>query len=271
MKKTPLRQAIATPATKRPYTRQVFATIADRYDLVTVLLSFNRDQAWKRRMVKQIGVKPGDAALDLACGTGDISFPLAREGARVVGLDITERMLRIARAKAVSAGRSVPGGAAAPCASGADASGEGHRAEVQFVLGDMMALPFPDRSFDVVTTGYGIRNVPDIAGALAEIHRALKPGGRLFSLDFNRPPNVLVRRAYLAYLTLAGSALGWVLHRDPDMYRYIPETIRLHPGASTLVEMMEAAGFDTVTYRPVFGGFMALHAGVRGERGRPGG
>src|SRR5512142_451513 len=96
----PLRQAIATPGSKRDYTRRVFATIADRYDLINVLLSFNRDRAWKRRMVARAAVRPGDRALDLACGTGDITFLLARQGAETVGLDITPRMIEIAREKA---------------------------------------------------------------------------------------------------------------------------------------------------------------------------
>ncbi len=231
-----LRNAVSSPSTKRPYTRRVFATIADRYDLANVLLSFNRDRGWKRRMVERAKVRPGERALDLACGTGDITFPLARAGARTVGLDITPRMIELARGKDRSAA---------------------------FLVGDMMALPFPDASFDVVTTGYGIRNVPDVGGALLEIRRVLEPGGRFFSLDFDRPRNRVVLAAYLAYLTVVGSALGWVLHRDPDTYRYIPETIRTYVGAPGVVSMLRSAGFREAGYEPVFGGFMAMHVAVK--------
>lgn len=232
-----LRTAVSSPATKRPCTRRVFAQIADRYDLANVLLSFNCDRGWKRRMVARANVRPGERALDLACGTGDITFPLARGGARAVGLDITPRMIALARAKGLS--------------------------PADFLVGDMMALPFPDRTFDLITTGYGIRNVPDLAGAILEIHRVLKPGGRFFSLDFDRPSNALVRAAYLAYLTVVGSALGWVLHRDPDTYRYIPETIRTYAGAAEVVSMLRSAGFRDAAYEPVFGGFMAMHVATR--------
>ena len=263
----PLRDAISTPQTKRRYTRRVFATIAGRYDLVTVLLSFNRDRAWKRRMIAQAHVRPGELALDLACGTGDLTFPLARDGARVVGLDITARMIALARRKAGER-RTV---ARADGADGLQTPEVGCRTsrDAVFLVGDMMALPFPDGTFGLVTTGYGIRNVPDIRGALREVHRVLAPGGRFFSLDFDRPNHPLIRAAYLAYLTVVGSALGWVLHRDPDTYRYIPETIRTYPGAAGVVSLLKSAGFEAASHEPVFGGFMAMHRAVKGGPGPP--
>jgi demethylmenaquinone methyltransferase/2-methoxy-6-polyprenyl-1,4-benzoquinol methylase len=124
----------------------------------------------------------------------------------------------------------------------------------------MLALPFPDRHFTVVTTGYGLRNVPDLDQAIREIRRVLAPGGRLLSLDFNRPGNAVIRTVYLAYLTVVGSALGFALHGDPDVYRYIPESIRNYPGAHGVARMMEAQGFTGVRVYPILGGFMALHA-----------
>ncbi len=130
---------------------------------------------------------------------------------------------------------------------------------VRFVTGDMMALPFRDEEFDVVTTGYGIRNVPDISGAIAEMRRVLKPGGTLLSLDFNRPLNPLVRGVYLTYLTAIGSTLGFVLHRDPDTYRYIPESIRRYPGAVEVNAMIRREGFSASEHMPVLGGLMAIH------------
>jgi demethylmenaquinone methyltransferase/2-methoxy-6-polyprenyl-1,4-benzoquinol methylase len=130
---------------------------------------------------------------------------------------------------------------------------------VGLVTGDMLALPFGDGRFGVVTTGYGLRNVPDLAQAIEEIRRVLEPGGRLLSLDFNRPRNPVIRAAYLAYLTVVGSALGTLLHGDPDTYRYIPESIRQYPGAEGVARLLEVRGFESVRVIPVLGGLMAIH------------
>lgn len=227
-----LRAALAAPDSKSRYVRRLFSTIAERYDLITRLLSYGQDRRWKARVAELAAARPGMRALDLACGTGDIAFTLAARGADVVGLDITHRMLQLARAK----GRAA-----------------------QFVTGDMLALPFGDEAFDLVTTGYGLRNVPDIPRAIAEMQRVLKPGGILLSLDFNRPANPIVRGVYLAYLTLVGSTFGFILHRDPDTYRYIPESIRRYPGAVEVNAMIGRAGFSHSEYLPVFGGLMAIH------------
>jgi demethylmenaquinone methyltransferase/2-methoxy-6-polyprenyl-1,4-benzoquinol methylase len=235
---TDLRGALASPDAKAPYVRRLFHTIADRYDLITGLLSYGQDRRWKARLAALSGAGRGSRALDLACGTGDIAFALAARGARVTGLDITPRMLQLARAK--------------PSAS-----------RVMFVAGDMMALPFPDGSFDLVTTGYGIRNVPRIEPALEEIGRVLRPGGLLLSLDFDRPPNALVRAVYLGYLTVVGSALGWLLHRDPDTYRYIPESIRRYPGAAGVAALLARKGFEDSRVIPLLGGLMAINTARR--------
>jgi demethylmenaquinone methyltransferase/2-methoxy-6-polyprenyl-1,4-benzoquinol methylase len=180
-------------------------------------------------------------ALDLATGTGDIAFALAARGARVVGLDITSRMIELARAKPVRENGSRPA----------------------FLVGDMLALPFPSASFDIVTTGYGLRNVPNLTMAIQEIERVLSPGGQLLSLDFNRPANRLVRAAYLAYLTVIGALLGWILHRDPDTYRYIPASIRQYPGAEAVARIFESHGFTGVRCYPVLGGLMTIHHAIR--------
>jgi ubiquinone/menaquinone biosynthesis methyltransferase len=230
-----LRSAISTPEGKRQYVRRLFATIADRYDLITVLLSYGQDRRWKRRLIALAALRPGDQLLDLACGTGDLLFAARPRVRRAVGLDVTFRMLQLARAKRHAA----------------------------FVQGDMQALPFPDESFTVVTAGYGLRNVPDLDVALAEIHRVLEPDGRLLSLDFNRPSNGLVRRAYLSYLTLVGSAVGLALHGDPDTYRYIPESIRTYPGAVGVARRLEGCGFRDVRVIPLLGGLLALHTARR--------
>jgi demethylmenaquinone methyltransferase / 2-methoxy-6-polyprenyl-1,4-benzoquinol methylase len=230
---------IATPEGKRRYVRALFATIADRYDMITVLLSYGGDRRWKRRLVRLAGPAAGTRALDLATGTGDIAFALSDRRTSVVGLDITARMIELARRKATTPN--------AP----------------QFLVGDMTALPFAAASFDLVTTGYGLRNVPDLVSALDEILRVLKPGGQALSLDFNRPSHPVVRAAYLSYLSVVGGLLGWLLHRDADTYRYIPASIRAYPGADAVARLMETRGFAHVTCYPVLGGLMAIHHGFK--------
>jgi ubiquinone/menaquinone biosynthesis methyltransferase len=250
-----LRERIATPEGKRRYVRTLFATIADRYDLITRVLSYGQDRRWKRRLVSMAAPAPGMSALDLATGTGDIAFALAERGANVVGLDLTLRMIELAKGKQAA---QVPGTGARHQRQ-APVSGTRERAALHFIVGDMQALPFPAASFDLVTTGYGLRNVPDLVIAIDEIRRVLKPGGRLLSLDFNRPQNPLVRSAYLMYLSMIGGALGWTLHGDPDTYRYIPASIRNYPGAEAVAGLMKARGFTRATHNRVLGGLMAIH------------
>ena len=233
-----LDRALATPENKRRYVRTLFSTIAGRYDFITRFLSFGRDRGWKTRLLEISRIESGWRVLDLACGTGDIAFDAAAAGARVTGLDITPAMIEIARRK--------PGGAG-----------------IAWLVGDMTALPVSGETFDLVTTGYGLRNVPDLARALAEIHRVLRPGGRVSSLDFDRPETPWIRAVYLTYLTAVGSTLGWVLHRDPDTYRYIPASIRRYPGARGVCALMEAAGFREVRHIRVLGGFMAIHTACK--------
>ena len=189
-------------------------------------------------MIDLAHLRAEDRVLDLACGTGDLVF--AAGAARMaVGLDLTFRMLQLASRK---------------------------RAGIQpyLVTGDMLALPFERSRFDVVTTGYGLRNVPSLSTAVAEIFRVLAPGGRLLSLDFNRPRNPIVRGVYLAYLTVVGSLAGLMLHGDPDTYRYIPESIRQYPGAHGVASVMQAAGFTDVRVVPLLLGLMAIHIARKG-------
>lgn len=233
-----LARAFDSPADKRRYVRRLFATIAGRYDLITRILSFGLDQRWKVRLVDATGIGPGDRALDLACGTGDLANLLAAKGAVVTGLDITPAMLELARAK--------PRGSS-----------------IRWVAGDMTSLPLRDESVDVITIGYGLRNVPDLPRALAEAHRVLAGGGRLASLDFNRPEPRIVRAVYLAYLSVVGSVVGWILHRDPDTYRYIPASISRYPGARRVARLIEDAGFIDVRVLPVLGGLMAIHLAAK--------
>lgn len=232
-----LASALATPESKAPYVRRLFGTIAERYDLITRLLSFGLDARWKRRLVRLAGVRRGEHALDLASGTGDIAFELARHGARVVGVDITLRMIQLARRRR-------------------------HPHAVRFLQGDMMALPFPDDSFDLVTTGYGLRNAPSLEPAIREIRRVLRPGGRLLSLDFERPEARWLRGLYLGYLTIVGAGLGFLLHGDPDTYRYIPASIRRYPGARRVARLLVDLGFEAARVHPVLGGLLAIHRAI---------
>ena len=246
-----LYKALATPDGKRRYVRALFATIADRYDFITVALSYGQDQRWKRRVIALADPRHGLRVLDLATGTGDLAFAAAARGARVVGLDITQRMIELARRKSEPASPKLAG-----------AEGE-RRQALHFLVGDMLALPFPAASFDIVTTGYGLRNVPDLPQAIEEIRRVLAPGGQAVSLDFNRPTSAWIRSVYLAYLTVVGATLGWLLHRDPDTYRYIPASIRHYPGAAAVARMFEDRGFSRVRHYRVLGGLMAIHHATR--------
>ena len=229
-----LRSSIATPDGKQRYVRRLFATIADRYDFITGFLSYGQDRRWKQKLLLLADLQPADRVLDLACGTGDLLFAAVPPAHSGVGLDVTHRMVQLARRR-----RSDP--------------------RTPLVTCDMLALPFTDGHFTVVTTGYGLRNVPDLDQALREIHRVLAPGGRLLSLDFNRPANPIIRTVYHAYLTVVGSLLGLALHGDPDTYRYIPESIRNYPGATAVAALMTHDGFVDAHVIPVLGGLMAIH------------
>jgi len=242
-----LRNTLATADGKRRYVRRLFATIADRYDLMTVVLSYGLDRRWKRRLIDRAAIGPADRVLDLACGTGDLLVAAAERARSAVGVDITHRMLQLARERV----------------------NRGEGAAPHFVVADMLALPFGAPRFTMVSTGYGLRNVPDLRAALSEIERVLLPGGRFVSLDFNRPRHPVVRAAYLAYLTVVGAVLGFILHGDPDTYRYIPESIRLYPGAEGVKRLMEEAGLVDVQILPVLGGLMAIHTAMKPGAGVP--
>lgn len=237
-----MQEHIASPAKKQVYVSRMFATIAPRYDFVTALLSYGQDQRWKRKLVALADVQPHHQVLDLACGTGDITFLLAQRlggDGRVTGVDIVPAMVELARSKASA------------------------ETQAGFEVGDICGLAYADASFDRITAGYAVRNVPDIPRLLSEVSRLLKPGGRFLSLDFGKPQGEVYRKAYLGYLSLTGSALGWLLHRDPDVYRYIPESIKYYPGQGGVKTLMEAAGFVDCSVVNFLGGAIAINAGTR--------
>lgn len=219
--------------------RALFAQIAPRYDDITVALSWGRDRHWKDTLVRMAYVRPGEQALDLACGTGDLAMRLHEAGAVVTALDVTHEMLSLARHRDARAGA------------------------VRWVRGDMMALPLPASSQDLVTIGYGLRNVPDLDVSLQEVRRVLRPGGRVLSLDFTLPASPLVRHAYLTYLDVVGGLFGQALHGDADAYRYIPASLRRYPGAEGVAARMADHGFVQAAAWPLLGGLMAINTARR--------
>ena len=242
-KKPDLKENISSRNKKQGYVNQMFATIAPRYDFITVFLSYGMDRGWKRRLIEQLHLGGQEKVLDLACGTGDITFAVGERlpPGKVIGLDITHGMIEIAESKRRARGLN----------------------NVFFHCGDIMSLPFPDASFDCVTCGYALRNVPDVESALAEIKRVLKTGGRFHSLDFGHPVSRVYHWFYLRYLVFVGSALGWVLHGDPDTYRYIPESLKLYPGQRGVQAIMNRLGFAETGFQEFGGGIMAINYGVK--------
>jgi demethylmenaquinone methyltransferase / 2-methoxy-6-polyprenyl-1,4-benzoquinol methylase len=241
--KLQMKEYITSKERKQIYVNQMFATIAPKYDRVTSWLSYGQDKKWKRELVELAKIEPQHQVLDLACGTGDITFMLAETltTGRAVGVDITPGMLEIANRKKKAMDLET----------------------IQFELGDIMRLGFSDDQFDRITVGYGLRNVPDLPRALEEVLRLLKPGGRFLSLDFGKPKNRIYRELYLRYLTFVGSSFGWVLHGDPDVYRYIPESLKLYPAQDGVKTLMEAAGFKETGYLCYLGGATAINYGVK--------
>ncbi|MBC8094720.1 MAG: ubiquinone/menaquinone biosynthesis methyltransferase, partial [Akkermansiaceae bacterium] len=183
----------------------LFGRIASRYDLINDLQSFGLHRVWKRRVVRLATIQPGDKALDVCCGTGDIAFSLARNGAEVVGLDFTQAMLDVAETRR----RRLDSGA-----------------HIKFVRGDAQQLAFPDDAFDVVTVGYGLRNLTSWETGLAEMNRVAKPGGRLLVLEFGKPDNALWRGCYFTYLKMFVPVLGWLFCRNAAAYAYILESLK---------------------------------------------
>lgn len=219
---------------------QLFARIARRYDLINDLQSLGLHRLWKRRLVRLTAPRTGDRALDLCCGTGDIARLLARNGARVVGLDFNQPMLEIAERKGESIERA--------------AGSSSH-----FVRGDALRIPFPDDTFDIVTVGYGLRNLASWEAGLREMRRVAKPGGRLVALDFGKPENALWRGIYFGYLKFFVPLLGRIFCGDPAAYAYILESLRQYPGQAGVAAGLRSLGLVNVRIFPVVGGAMSIH------------
>lgn len=234
---------LATEEKKKQYTAYIFDKIYHRYDFITVFLSYGMDKGWKRKLIEMMNLRGDEKVLDLACGTGDITFAEGEKlpQGQAVGLDITHGMLKIAEAKRQSL----------------------NIRNVHYNRADIMQMPYPDNTFDAVTGGYALRNVPNLKGAIQEIKRVLKPGGKIYSLDFGHPDNKLYGWGYLQYLTIVGSLTGILLHGDADTYRYIPETLKRYPGQRGVQQMLEDAGFVDCGYHEFMGGIMAINWGTK--------
>ena len=224
----------------------VFHSVAARYDLMNDLMSGGIHRLWKRFTIELSGVRKGNAVLDIAGGTGDLAARFAdivgSEG-RVVLADINDSMLQVGRDKLLDTGRA---------------------AHIEFVQADAQDLPFPDESFDCITIAFGLRNVTDKDRALRSMLRVLKPGGRLLVLEFSKPDNPLLSRAYDTYSFRVLPVMGKLVANDSESYRYLAESIRMHPDQETLKDMMIDAGFSRCEFHNMTGGIVALHRGIKG-------
>ncbi|MBN1239286.1 MAG: bifunctional demethylmenaquinone methyltransferase/2-methoxy-6-polyprenyl-1,4-benzoquinol methylase UbiE [Gammaproteobacteria bacterium] len=230
---------------KKARVRGVFDSVAPRYDLMNDVMSAGLHRLWKRFTVERTGLKPGQTALDVAAGSGDLALGLARRvgaSGRVLVTDINASMLRQGRDRLLDAGIA---------------------GNVAFVQADAEALPFASRRFHCVTIGFGLRNVTDKAAALGEMYRVLKPGGRLLVLEFSKPLLGPLEPLYDLYSFQVLPRLGRLLASDEDSYRYLAESIRRHPDQDTLLRTMEKQGFERCRYYNLSAGIVALHVGFR--------
>ena len=225
--------------------RAVFSSVAGKYDLMNDLMSLGMHRLWKHFTLSLTGLEPGQRALDVAGGTGDLALGMLRQvgkGGCVVLSDINPSMLELGR------DRLLDGGFAG---------------NVQYLVADAERLPFPSDSFDCLTIAFGLRNVTDKAAALASMHRVLKPGGQLLVLEFSTPVAPGLKPLYDAYSFNVLPALGRLVARDADSYRYLAESIRMHPNQEKLLEMLRTAGFAETRYHNLTGGIVALHRGYK--------
>ena len=223
----------------------LFARIARRYDLINDLQSFGLHRLWKRRVVQLAKIKTGDRALDLCCGTGDISFALARNGAETTGLDFSPQMLEVAESRRPKANR------------------KSQIANLKFFQGDALQLPFPENSFDIVTVGYGLRNLTSWERGLDEMSRVARPGARLIVLDFGKPANALWRALYFAHLKCSVPLIGLLFCGQPSAYAYILESLKNYPAQLAVAEKMRGLKLANVRCFNLLGGAMAINYGEK--------
>ena len=231
-------------ADKARRVRSVFASVAGKYDVMNDLMSFGVHRLWKHFTLSLTGLRPGQWALDVAGGTGDLAQGMLRQvgkEGRVVLSDINPEMLERGRDRLFDLGMA---------------------GNIECLVADAEHLPFEDNSFDCVTIGFGLRNVTDKAAALRSLHRVLKPGGQLLVLEFSTPVAPGLKPLYDAYSFNVLPVLGRFVAGDAASYRYLAESIRMHPDQETLLEMLRSAGFGQARYHNMSGGIVALHTGT---------
>jgi demethylmenaquinone methyltransferase/2-methoxy-6-polyprenyl-1,4-benzoquinol methylase len=253
--------------------QELFARVAARYDLMNDLQSFGLHRRWKRYLVELARPLPEDHALDVCCGTGDIALELARHGSKVTGVDFSEPMLEIAREKAFHGRGSIAKADrfnsrlcnADRTKTGQDPASEVRPGEkrVDFIQGDAQQLPFGDGTFDIVTVGYGLRNLSDWEKGIREMHRVAKPGARLLVLDFGKPENRLWRGIYYGYLKLFVPLLGLVFCGSASAYAYILESLKHYPAQQGVATQMKELGLTQVRVVSFLGGIMSINYGER--------
>lgn len=223
----------------------VFHSVAEKYDVMNDVMSFGIHRLWKRFTLSQTGLKAGQRVLDLAGGTGDLAMRMSRmvgASGEVVLSDINASMLSRGRERLLD---------------------KGIAGNMRYVQANAECLPFPDNYFDCITIAFGLRNVTDKDAALRSMQRILKPGGRLLVLEFSKPVAPGLAPVYDTYSFKLLPMMGKLIANDEDSYRYLAESIRMHPDQQTLKEMMQAAGFDKVSYHNMTGGIVALHKGFK--------
>ena len=232
---------LSDPAAKLEYNRRLFSPVAEVYPLVTRILSFGRDAAWKRMLLRSLPQNGVARVLDLACGPGDLTFPLAERyaTARITGIDLNPDMLNRARAALEGAPVSL-------------------QERITFTEGDMNALAFPDAGFDLITGGYALRNSPDLKRTLAEVGRMLEPFGTVAFLDFSKSRHTVPRNIQLGLLAFWGRLWGRIFHRNPEVYGYIAESLKQFPDQATFQGMLEEAGFRLKLYRACMFGLVRI-------------
>jgi demethylmenaquinone methyltransferase/2-methoxy-6-polyprenyl-1,4-benzoquinol methylase len=223
----------------------VFHSVAGKYDLMNDLMSGGVHRLWKRFTIELSAVRPGHKVLDIAGGTGDLAYKFSKlvgDAGQVILSDINSSMLNVGRDRLIDLGVNQ---------------------NVQYVQLDAQHIPFDDNSFDCITISFGLRNVTDKDLALRSILRVLKPGGRLLVLEFSKPKNALLEKVYDQYSFRLLPAIGKLITNDAESYRYLAESIRMHPDQETLKGMMADAGFENVEYHNMTGGIVALHKGIK--------
>jgi demethylmenaquinone methyltransferase / 2-methoxy-6-polyprenyl-1,4-benzoquinol methylase len=232
-------------ADKAKRVRSVFASVAGKYDVMNDLMSFGVHRLWKHFTLSLTGLKPGQQALDVAGGTGDLALGMLRQvgrDGRVILSDINPNMLEVGRDRLLDSG---------------------FVGNAECLVADAERLPFDDNSFDCLTIGFGLRNVTDKAAALRSMYRVLKPGGQLLVLEFSTPVAPGLKPLYDAYSFNVLPLLGRFVAQDAASYRYLAQSIRMHPNQEALLEMLRTAGFGQTRYHNLTGGIVALHRGYK--------